>query len=204
MIDPNLIPFVWNTFVSGIVGNAAYDGIKAILSQGFDRLAVYAKKGEKKEFDIALISILETNENIVKQLSQLREGSLINIQKQNHNGTGDNIGRDKIININQISLPYQTEKYILTDRQKDALRNLVKIGRRWRGEFDIIWHVGANFEISDILNYDGNPPEILRSDIRALNREHLLDCGFISDYKAHIALTPISYSAVDANFLEST
>ena len=46
MIDPNLIAFVWSAVTGGVIGNAAYDGIKVILGKGFDRLASYAK--EKK------------------------------------------------------------------------------------------------------------------------------------------------------------
>jgi hypothetical protein len=71
MIDPNLVAFIWTAVVSGVAGNAAYDGIKAILGKGFERLASYAREKKKGEFEIALLSILETNEKIEQQLSQL-------------------------------------------------------------------------------------------------------------------------------------
>jgi len=75
MIDPNLIAFVWSAVVSGVAGNAAYDGIKTILGKGFDRLAYYAQEKKKSEFETALLSILETNEKIKQQLSELNENS---------------------------------------------------------------------------------------------------------------------------------
>jgi|SRR3972149_4068308 len=80
MIDPNLIAFVWTTVVNGVVGNATYDGIKAILSISFHRLASYAKENKEREFEIALLSILETNEKIERELSQLREGATLTIE----------------------------------------------------------------------------------------------------------------------------
>jgi hypothetical protein len=98
MIDPLLISFVWNAVASGLIGNVAYDGIKTILGKGFERLTSYAAENKKHEFEIALHSILETNENIEKQLLQLRDSISANTQKQSHSGTGDNIGRDSIVN----------------------------------------------------------------------------------------------------------
>lgn len=49
-----LIGFVWNAISGDVIGNAAYDGVKAILGKGFDRLASYAKENNKNDFEIAL------------------------------------------------------------------------------------------------------------------------------------------------------
>jgi hypothetical protein len=200
MIDPNLIAFVWSAITSGVIGNVAYDGIKLILGKGFDRLASYAKENKESEFEIALLSILETNEKIAQELSQLREG-VTNIQQQKHSGTGDNIGRDKIINITQVSASSQTVKYNLTDKQKNALKELVEIGRTWRNEFFIIWFPPD--DINDILDYPNNPPQVSKGDVRILGKENLLECEFSSDQKAYIILIRKSYEAVETNFQET-
>jgi micrococcal nuclease len=49
-----LIGFVWNAISGNVIGNAAYDGVKAILGKGFNRLASYAKENKKNDFKIAL------------------------------------------------------------------------------------------------------------------------------------------------------
>ena len=117
--------FVWNAVTSGVIGNAAYDGIKATLGRGFDKLASYAREEKQSEFEIALLSILETNEKIAQELSQLRDGAN-NIQKQNHFGTGDNIGRDKVINFNQVSTPFEREAQFQENLNKrNALRDFM-------------------------------------------------------------------------------
>ncbi len=56
--------------------------------------------------------------------------------------------------------------YNLTDKQKDALKLLVQFGHGWREEFNMIWHDPDG--ISDFLDFDGNPPQISRGDIKAL------------------------------------
>jgi len=201
MTDPNLIAFVWNAVSSGVIGNVAYDGIKLALGKGFDRLASYAKENKKNEFETALISILETNEKILQELSQLREG-VVSIQQQNHYGTGDNIWGNKIINVNQFPASSQAIKYDLTEKQKIALTALVELGRAWRKEFYMVWR-DLEGEFSDISSYDGNPPQISRGDIRALKRANLIDCEFIEENRARISLTSKSDKAVETNFQET-
>ncbi len=39
-----MIGFVWNAISGDVIGNAAYDGVKAIFGKRFNRLASYAKK----------------------------------------------------------------------------------------------------------------------------------------------------------------
>lgn len=86
----------------------------------------------------------------------------------------------------------------LTVKQQEALKSLVQLGKTWREEFYIVWHDPD--EISDILDFDGNPPQISRGEIRALVHEGLLLCEFQSENKAQVILTPKSYQAVDTDF----
>jgi hypothetical protein len=41
--------------------------------------------------------VLDSNENIKQQLEALQRGESVSILTQTHSGTGDNVGRDKII-----------------------------------------------------------------------------------------------------------
>lgn len=88
--------------------------------------------------------------------------------------------------------------YSLTNKQKDALKSLVQLGHSWREEFYMIWHDPD--EISDFLDLDGNPPQISRGDIKALERANLIICNFHSSNRAHVILTAKSYDAVDSDF----
>ena len=88
--------------------------------------------------------------------------------------------------------------YNLTNKQKDALRSLVQLGHSWREEFHMIWHDPD--EISDFLDFDGNPPQISRGDIKALEKAGLIICEFHNSNRAHVILTAKSYEAVDSNF----
>ena len=173
MTNSTLINFIWNAIVTGMIGNAAYEGIRAILGKDFDSLLRFSKGKQKPEFEATLISILARDEKIEQQLSQLQQ-DLNNGQSQNHSGIGDNVGRDKTVNY-IISAPSQIAKYNLTDKQKDALIKLVEIGKTWQQEFTITWHENG---ISDIVDYDGTPPQISKGDIRILQKEKLLSCEF--------------------------
>jgi hypothetical protein len=88
--------------------------------------------------------------------------------------------------------------YNLTSKQKDALKSITRLGRSWREEFYIVWHDPDG--ISDILDYDGTPPQFSKGDIRALEREGLLIAEFLGNNKVHITLTAKSYEAVDVDF----
>jgi hypothetical protein len=198
MIDPNLIEFVWEAITAGVIGSAAYEGVRAILGKGYDKLASYSKNKQKSNFDATLLSILEEDERVKQQLSQLQK-NLISYQKQTHSGVGDNVGRDKIINYTNPS-PLQISRYNLTDKQKDTLRALVKIGQTWQEEFTITWFPDGT---SDILDYLDTPPEIPEGHIRVLEEEGLLNCEFFIDGNAEITLTNKSYKAVETNFQET-
>jgi hypothetical protein len=97
-----------------------------------------------------------------------------------------------------VTNPSQTAKYNLTMKPKESLKSFVELGRTWRGEFFMVWH-DLEGEISDILGYNGNPPKISRGDIRTLKREGLIDCEFLGENKARIAVTPKSEHGVDTN-----
>lgn len=73
-----LTHFAWSAIASGVVGNAAYDGIKALTGVGFARLSGYAANQQHTEFEIALQAMLETNQALRDSLTQLATG-----------GTGD-------------------------------------------------------------------------------------------------------------------
>lgn len=86
----------------------------------------------------------------------------------------------------------------LTAKQKNALIELVHIGRTWREEFYFVWHDPGG--ISDVLDYDPSPPQVSRGDLLALERERLLICHQITDSKFQVVLTANSYKAVDSGF----
>jgi hypothetical protein len=195
MINPDLVAFVWSAITSGVIGNATYDGIKLVLGEGFDRLSSYAKENKKSDFEIALHAILETNEEIRQKLSLLQENPT-NIQQQNHSGIGDIIGRDKTVNY-ILPSPSQVTEYNLTNKQKESLKSLVKIGQAWREEFTMTWFDDGS---SDISGYDGDPPQIPKGHILVLEEEGLLNCELYIDGNAFITLTHKSFRAVETNF----
>lgn len=85
----------------------------------------------------------------------------------------------------------------LTDKQQQALQELVGLGRSWREEFYIIWHTE---DVNDIPDYDSDPPQISKGDIRALVKEDLLIGEFLDSNQVHIVLTQKSYQTVDSDF----
>ena len=93
----DLIEFTFGA-LTGVAGNAAYDGMKLILGETFNKLESFAKDDDKKSFELVLQTVIESNENIKQQLEQLQRGESITIVNQQHNGEGDNVARDKIIN----------------------------------------------------------------------------------------------------------
>ena len=97
MTNVELAKFVWDSVLTGVIGNAAYDGIKAILGSTFDRLKNCVNDQEREQFDVAIDLILETNQEIRNKLSSLASGTHIGVS-QHHSGTGDNVAGDKIVN----------------------------------------------------------------------------------------------------------
>lgn len=97
MNNVEIANFLWASISSGVIGNAAYDGIKAILGSAFDRLVGHANAQKRAEFDAAVHAILETNQEIRNTLSSVASGTSISIS-QHHSGTGDNVAGDKIVN----------------------------------------------------------------------------------------------------------
>ena len=91
-----LVEFVLGA-ATGVAGNTAYDGVKMVLGNTFNKLKTLAGNNDQETFELVLQTAIESNDNIKKQLEQLQRGENIQILKQ-ENIYGDNIGRDKIIN----------------------------------------------------------------------------------------------------------
>lgn len=95
MPDLDLVSFTFEAIKSGVIGNAAYEAIKFALGGAFPRLKGYADKNDSVDFKIALEAIMESNEDIKNKLMALNSG--ITSVNQTHYGSGDNVGRDKIV-----------------------------------------------------------------------------------------------------------
>jgi hypothetical protein len=87
--------------------------------------------------------------------------------------------------------------YNLTNKQKEAAKALVGIGRTWRGEFLIAFYGAGK---SDIVGYDHTPPNVSQGDIQALEKEGLVICDRTSHDNVHVTLSAKAYEAVDADF----
>ncbi len=98
MMSMDLISFVFGAAASGVTGNAVYDGIKLVLGNGFAQLEAFAKNDDREKFELVLQTVLENNDTIKQQLEQLQRGETITIVNQQHNGKGDNVAGNKIIN----------------------------------------------------------------------------------------------------------
>ena len=71
-----LVGFVSGAMVGGVVGNATYDGLKAILGSSFDKLSSYLSNNQKEKFEGALEMLLE-DETLVKKIEELMDGKTI-------------------------------------------------------------------------------------------------------------------------------
>lgn len=70
----DLMAFTWSAMASGVVGNAAYDGIKVILGNSFQRLADYVSHQQEAKFKETLEILLESNDALRTQLTALATG----------------------------------------------------------------------------------------------------------------------------------
>lgn len=75
----NLVDFVWNA----MSGGAFYDGVKFILGTSFDKLKSLFETNSKDDFVSHLETIFSVNEEIKKQLSELKQNGEININSKN-------------------------------------------------------------------------------------------------------------------------
>ena len=96
----DLADFVYDLFM-GAGANAVWDGIKKIIpAKAFEKLDKLAKENNKEEFKKELEIVFELNQEIKQKLMQLQQNNLdidsITVN-QTHYGSGDNVGRDKII-----------------------------------------------------------------------------------------------------------
>ena len=95
-MDMGLVEFVLGA-ATGVAGNAAYDGVKMVLGNTFNKLKTLAGNNDQETFKLVLQTAIESNDNIKQQLEQLRRGESITIVKQD-NIYGDNIAGNKIVN----------------------------------------------------------------------------------------------------------
>lgn len=78
MTAAELINWTWQAIASGIAGNAAYDGIKALLGTSFNRLHQHCTRQERTEFENELQTLLDNNQQLRQDLAALAQG------KNNH------------------------------------------------------------------------------------------------------------------------
>lgn len=79
----DLMAFTWSAMAGGVIGNAAYDGIKAILGNSFQRLADYAANQQIAKFEETLEILLESNDTLRAQLTALASGEQTSITTGN-------------------------------------------------------------------------------------------------------------------------
>lgn len=82
--------FVW----SAMAGGAFYDGVKMIFGSAFEKLKSLYDDKKEDEFKSHLDTIFAVNEEIKKQLEELRQNGEININSKNTitiNGNDNNI-----------------------------------------------------------------------------------------------------------------
>jgi|GEM_PF-2708318 len=92
-----IVNFVQNNFVaSAVAGGILHDNIKSILGSYANSLLLI--KNNKEASNTLLIKIIESNENIKKQLESLKSGDIKNITLNNGDYIeGDKINGDKIL-----------------------------------------------------------------------------------------------------------
>lgn len=91
----DLVTFIQETIVGGIAGGAAYDGLKMILGNSYDKLASYLQNKEIHKFEAALDMLLSENIEVKKSLEHLRDGNYMQSIIQN-NVNGYNIAGNKL------------------------------------------------------------------------------------------------------------
>jgi len=79
-----LINFVYDSIANSVHENGLYDGIKALLGVSFEQFLGYVKNDDKDKFQERFLELLESNEELKKELMDLKSI------------TGDNVGGDKI------------------------------------------------------------------------------------------------------------
>ncbi|TQV61532.1 MAG: hypothetical protein FNT15_09570 [Sulfurovum sp.] len=79
-----LINFVYDSIANSVHENGLYDGIKALLGVSFGQFLSYVKNDDKDKFQERFLELLESNEELKKELMALKVT------------TGDNVHGDKI------------------------------------------------------------------------------------------------------------
>ncbi|QEY25907.1 hypothetical protein [Neisseria zalophi] len=89
---PILIDYIWNNpLATGVAGSAAYDGIKNLLGNVWDKLEVHKENNDKNKFTEELINLFQDTPQIKSQLENLLSNTNIttNIQTGNINAGGN-------------------------------------------------------------------------------------------------------------------
>ena len=73
----DLITFVQETIGGGIAGGAAYDGLKMILGNSYEKLSSYLQKNETAKFEAALDMLLSKNMELREKIERLQNGENI-------------------------------------------------------------------------------------------------------------------------------
>lgn len=66
-----LVAWTWPVVASGVVGNAAYDGVKVLFGHKFDELQAYAEEDKEETFKAVLKTALDYNQAMAEQLAAL-------------------------------------------------------------------------------------------------------------------------------------
>ena len=66
-----LVAWTWPVVAGGVVGNAAYDGVKALFESKFDELQAYAQEDKEETFKAVLTTVLDYSPTIAEQLAAL-------------------------------------------------------------------------------------------------------------------------------------
>lgn len=96
----DLIQKVWETVSSGVVGNAVYDGLKAIMGSNiFNKLESH--KDDKQKFEDTLETVFEANPELRNKVREIFQPGMVEtvvqIQTGNINAGGNvNIGNIKM------------------------------------------------------------------------------------------------------------
>lgn len=123
MTSDSLISFVAEAIVGGVTGNAAYDAVKKTFQNWFQQRWQSTDKEHVLAFKAELRSVLENNSQLLQQLQQIYDSNASRVIN-NHTGSGDNIGRDKIV---YVSVNGKNELAVQAHRACLALKQMPRL-----------------------------------------------------------------------------
>ncbi len=75
----SIVEFTWGAMAGGV----AYDGVKMILANSFDKLKSFFDDKKQEEFNSHLETILSVSEEIKTKLEELQNNIEVNINSKN-------------------------------------------------------------------------------------------------------------------------